>query len=1122
MPSCSACGFLVKPLFRFCPECGISAGALPKPPAQSPVARSPRPVARSRPGATAAGRTERKQVTVFLCDLCGSTEQVADFDPEQAQAHLERAVQLMRAGVTAFGGTLVQVRGDGLLAVFGAPLAQEDHALRACLAGIDIHHRATLAEAAQNATLAKAAQSAAAAGRAAALTMRVGLHSGEVLIGKAEKNSGSFYRTDGTAIHLAARLESLARPGTVLMSGATFRMVEGRIGARALGHHAIRGFATKVELFELAPDANGNWPADRRSADGSAVSHARQAVPIAGRSDVIHALRDIADAVLAKRRGASVIGLVGDAGFGKSRVLTELMKHAHASGFDVRAAHARSYASHVPFNLVAELMHALLGIASSQNPETARNSALLALRALPAEMVEHRSAALDLLNLGEPGPAWHGLPPTQKRRAIGKAIAALLRHRLRAAPVMLAIEDLHVADRESIRLLESVLQQFDLQRLIVCASYRPAFTHRWGDSHQFTEFAITALPAAAMHSIASTLLGAAPSLRDTRETLVLKAAGNPFFLQQLAMNLIDAGSLGGTPGNYALQGPLKKLNVPASIASVVGARVDHLPAQAKFVVEAAAILGDFVTPELLGPMIEAGRPAVELALRAATDAGLLSPPPPGSVAFSFSHSLVQESVSASLTHARRQWLHRKACEGLLAGPEAERDEHAAIILQHAMGGEVWQQAVELALSAMSRAIAHSANREAVGSFELGLQAAARVADDPAILPRELGLRIKALSALLPLGRMEDILANLERADAIARRLGDDQRLAALQMQLAVIHWTQGNYAIGLDAAQQAATAAARVHNTGLEMAAAQARLMLQHGAGRYAQVIAEARRMERKFAAHLGESELIPGWAVMAPVGVKVFLADSLARTGDRPAAQDAIDACYRELARQEHAFSRVLTDVIQAAIWSESARHDAVVTLLQDTVRLCRTHDLSTMLPPAIAALGGALARSGRVAEGVALLERAVGDKISLHGGRYNEFYIPVNLGIALTLAGRHGDAIAAATQAVAATRAFGQLGHHADALYVLAEAELGAGNRAAAITQFKAARQAATVCGMTALLHRATLQMEKISAPLAILATGTAAGAATVGTVGKPPAAGRAGKAARKPNQTQRSSNA
>ena len=1073
MPSCSACGYLVKPQFRFCPECGTAAGTSAIPPAKvaTVTATAPstahrgRKATRPRGDALPLERAERKQVTVLLCDLCGSTEQVADFDPEQTQAHLERAVQLMRAGVTAFGGTIVQIRGDGLLAVFGAPLALEDHALRACLAGIDIHRRAALAQ---------VSQLAANTGSATGLIMRVGLHSGEVLIGKAEKNSGAFYRTDGTAIHLAARLESLARPGTVLISGATHRMIDGRIDARSLGRHAIRGFAAKVELFELGPDADGNWP----TSGARVAAGTRAAIPLIGRDPVVDTLQGVAHAVVSGQRGASVIGLVGDAGFGKSRVLEEFKKHAGAAGCDVRSAHARSYASHISFSLVADLMRALLGVASSQEAATARHAALLALRELPADMVEHRPAAIDLLSLGDAGLAWSGMAPTQKRRAIGKAVSSLLRHRLRAAPVMLAIEDLHVADRESIRLLESVIQQFDLDRLIVCTTYRPAFTHRWGDSHQFREIAITPLPDTEMHQLASALLGSAPVLQKTRAALVARAGGNPFFLEQLALNLVDEGNLGDAAGHLAPQAPPKKLNVPASIASVIGARVDHLSVQAKAVVEAAAILGDFVTAELLGPMIAGNSSEVAQALRGATAAGLLNPPLPGAVAFSFSHSLVQESVSASLTHARRQWLHRKACEGLMAQPVLERDKNAAVILQHAIGGEVWYDAVDLALTAMSRAIAHSANREAVSSFDLGLQAAGRVAYDPALLPRELGLRIKALAALLPLGRIDQIIENLARADTIARELADDQRLATIHMQLAVIHWTQGNYATGLDAAGQAAGAAKRAGNTALEMAAAQARLMLKHGGGHYAQVIVEARQMERTFAAQLGESELIPGWAVIAQVGIKVFLADSLARCGELMAAQDALDACYLELSRQEHAFSRALTDVIQAAIWSEAGRHAEVVTMLQETVRLCRAHDLSTMSPPAIAALGGALACSGRVVEGLALLERADADKISLHGGRYNEFYIPVNLGIVLTLAGRHGDAVAAARRAVAATQAFGQAGHHADALYVLGEAECAAANPEAAFRHFEAARDAAAACGMTPLRSRATLQMEKLLA--------------------------------------------
>jgi tetratricopeptide (TPR) repeat protein len=958
----------------------------------------------------------------------------------------------MSDGINAYGGTVIQLLGDGLFALFGAPLAQEDHALRACLAALAIQRNASAAHAS-----------------GAPMTMRIGIHSGEVLVGTADEYVDAPYRADGSTIHLASRLEQLARPGTVVLSGATYRMVEGKIDALTLGRHPIRGFKTEIDLFEL--DLGAGSP-------GRMAAHAPAPRPIIGRKAMLERLAGIgADVRNGVRARGAGIGLVGDAGVGKSRLTVEFCIRAQADGFDVLPTYARSYAGHVPYSLIADLMRTCLNLTPRLDPTHQREIALTALGGLPGAFREHRPAVCDLLGLGEADRAWGALAPTQKRRAIGKALSWLIDRHLATAPVLMVVEDIHLADRESVRLIESVVQNFAERRFLLCATYRSTFTHRWSDTPWFTELQVEPLKADDMRQLASALLGTAPSLTDLQTRLVAKAEGNPFFFEQLAMNLVDQGSLTGKVGAYSYAGASADFRVPASIASVIGARVDHLPPEAKAAVEAAAILGDLISETLVASMLDADKSLIAGPLQIAVAAGLLNAPSSGQGSYSFTHSLVQESVSASLTRARRRTLHRKACDGLLTHSQGQADELASIVLHHAYNGEAWHQAVELALKAMSRAIAHSANREAIRVFEVGLDAAKRMDGDATMLPLELTLRVKALSALLPLGRTDDMIANLERAEVIAKLLGDHRRQAAMRLQLAVIYWIKGHYKPGLDSTHKAATAAIRARNRSLEMAAGQTRLMLHHGVGRYLDVIDEARRLQRRFASELAKREISPGWAILAPVAVKVFLADALARTGNLRGAQHALDAGYRELAHYEHAFSRVLVDLIQASVWVERGHPENAAALLEGAVKLCKAHDLTAMLPPAIAALGGALARIGRTLEAITLLERAVAEKINLQGGRYNEFYLPANLGLALSLAGRHDEAIAAGKQAVEATLAFGQGGHKAEALYMLAETEARAGHRAAAAARLIETQEAAAACGMALVERRAAALTKRLS---------------------------------------------
>jgi tetratricopeptide (TPR) repeat protein len=328
--------------------------------------------------------------------------------------------------------------------------------------------------------------------------------------------------------------------------------------------------------------------------------------------------------------------------------------------------------------------------------------------------------------------------------------------------------------------------------------------------------------------------------------------------------------------------------------------------------------------------------------------------------------------------------------------------------------------------------------------------------------RELALRIKALSVLLPLNRIDDGIANLGHAERLANLTGDHRRLAAMRVQLAVIQWTLGRYETGIESAHSAATAAILARDRNMEMAAAQARLMLLHAQGHYSEVVATARRISRRFATELARRELIPGWAIMASIGVRVFLADSLARLGNLSGAQRALDASYRELSHHQHAFSRVLTDFIQATHWMDLERFEEAAILLAAAAESCRTHDLTTMYPPVIAAMGGAMARAGRVEAGLALLEEAHRDGIHRQGGRYNEVYLPANLGIALSLAGRHTEALGFMQVALDSASTLGQAGHRADTLRLMGELRERAGDPEGAVASYQECRRAALACGM------------------------------------------------------------
>lgn len=1002
-------------------------------------------------GASLGAASARKQATVFFADICESTRNFAVDDPEEARSQLEPALRTMCEAVAAYGGIVSQLLGDGVLALFGAPVAQEDHALRACLAAVDLHRRVRTA----------------AADGAPRFDVRIGIDSGELAVGAVHEYSATYYRADGSPLHSAKRLEQHAPVGGTLIGAATMRLVQGQVEVlRELSVDA-KGFDQPLPAYELELSAVA--PLARR----------RQLAPLIGREAVLQALTEPLARVRAGR--LHVAGLRGEAGIGKSRLALALSERLADEGFASCWLTARAYRQQLPCDTVAELAVALLA-ADGENPGGRRDEAVRsAIEQTGDALAPHRSALADLLDLGEPGAAWDELSPALRRRRLTDALLALIDRRLAQGPLLIVIDDLFHIDRESQRVLESMLRRLERAPLLLCGTYRPEFAHRFSDAPWFTEYPLGPLDSGPMDRMADAILGSDPGVREISRALVERAGGNPFFLEQMAMALVDDGTLVGDPGAYRCTRQLDRLKPPASISSVVAARVDRLPAAAKAVLECAAVLGEPLVADRLAPMAGSSGPQVEAALRQACSSGLLVEAVTGEPGvFGFRHSLVQEVVAASLSRPRRRQLHRAAYD-VLRGASTATAEDPALQTQHAYAGEAWPEAAECAVRAMVRAIGRSANRDALNLFALGLDAVARPGQDETRMRRlELSLRMTALAALSPLGKMDEAVDNLDKAHAITRLLGDLRRESGVALQLAFVLWVLGQYERGLEAAAAAQASAQRTteHAAGrsAQMAAQQARMMLRHGQGRYRETLADARRVEQEFAHELATLALLPRWATIPSINVHVFAADSLAEIGDFAAAQAHCDAGYRELEKGDHAYSHILLDWVQGSLWLEQGRLQEAAALLADARRRCRVQDVPTMEPPIIARLCVAMARLGQIDAALALIEQAIEGQLDRLGGRYNAYYFPASHAAVLLEAGRFEAALAQARAALREAQRYGQRGYQARAALLLADVAARAGEPRLAAEHYALALAVAAECGMAGVEARAAHALQAV----------------------------------------------
>ncbi|MEY9450270.1 putative ATPase [Bradyrhizobium diazoefficiens] len=554
--------------------------------------------------------------------------------------------------------------------------------------------------------------------------------------------------------------------------------------------------------------------------------------------------------------------------------------------------------------------------------------------------------------------------------------------------------------------------------------------------------------------------------------LVARADGNPFFLEQLVITLIDDGSLEGTPGAYRLQRPLGELRVPGSIAAVIGARTDRLPEAAKSALEAAAVLGDPITRDLIATMQAVDIARAEELLALCVASGLLSCPEQTSLslesqAFAFRHALVRDVVLGVLTRSRLKALHRQAFLALHAQPGAADADAAPVLAHHSFKGEEWEQAAKFAIKSMARAISHSANQEALQLFEKGIQAARRVDGAPTAQALELALRLEAIGAMMALGQIDDIFSNMERAEAIAVQLNDQRARAAVSTETAVFLWMRGRFEQGLRYASQGLEAARLAQRRHMTMAAHQTRLMHLHALGRYAEAAIEGNVLLSEYGPELSAHYVQPGWAAIPIINLYAFHASTLWRLGDSEAGSAFCAKAYEILSNIDHPYSRLLIDTVQSQMWIENDELDRAERMMRMDLQQCRTHNVPTMLSVCMGVLGSALARNGKAAEAVPMLERGFADRIYEAAGPYGRTFMRVSLGVAYRKLRRLDDAIAVGRKAV--EQAAEEYGHQTEALYELAETLRHAGDQAGAEAHFKRVALAAERLGMPHYQRRA-----------------------------------------------------
>jgi class 3 adenylate cyclase/tetratricopeptide (TPR) repeat protein len=615
---------------------------------------------------------ERKLVTVLLADLKGSMELLADRDPEEARGLLDPVLQHMMEAVHHYEGTVNQVMGDGIMALFGAPLAHEDHALRACYAALRMQERVGRYSDEIQRT------------QGVPVQIRVGLNSGEVVVRSIGSDLHMDYSAVGQTTHLAARMEQMARPGSVLLTIATHQLVEGYVRIRPLGPLPVKGLGHPVEVFELL----GAAPTRTRLQ----VAATRGLTRFVGRDAELEQLRTS----LARAGGGrgQVVALVGEPGVGKSRLVWELAHSHRTDGWLVVESSSASYGKATTFAPVIHLLRTYFGLEDYDDARRAREKLTGRLLTLDEQLRPVLPALQGMLDIVVDDSTWRSLPPDRQRQQVVDGVKRVLLRESQVQPLLVVVEDLHWVDASTQGLLDSLVESLPSHRVLLLVNYRPEYRHGWGGKSYYTQIRLDPLPPASVETLLDGLLGSDAGLRPLLSLLTERAQGNPFFLEESVRALVETGVLTGERGAYRLAKPVDVVQVPATVRVILAARIDRLTAGDKALLEAASVVGKDVPLAVLQAVADLTDEEVAAGLGRLQAAEFfhearLFP----QVEYTFKHSLTHEVAYSTLLHERRRSLHARAVEAIERLYPHALAEHRHRLVHHAFRGEVWSKAL---------------------------------------------------------------------------------------------------------------------------------------------------------------------------------------------------------------------------------------------------------------------------------------------------------------------------------------------------------------------------------------------------------------------------------------------
>jgi class 3 adenylate cyclase/tetratricopeptide (TPR) repeat protein len=669
---CPTCGAESAPGARYCADCGAALPSAPPPSTGRPAPQAvAAPIAHHLADKIRQSKSvlegERKQVTVLFADVKGSMDLAEEMDPEEWSGIMQRFFKTLAEGVERFEGYVDKFTGDGIMALFGAPIAHEDHARRACYAALAMQDG--LRAYANELRLRQGLN----------FSVRLGLNSGEVIVGKIGDDLRMDYTAQGHTVGLASRMEQIAEPGKVYLTDHTASLVEGYFTLTDLGEMEIKGVHGAMHVYELLGLGQMRTRLD--------VSRSRGFSRFVGRGDEMQVL----ESALARARegNAQVVGIVGEAGLGKSRLCFEFLERCRARGLMTYETTGVAHGKAIPFLPMLRLFRAFFGISEQDSDATARERIAGRMLLLDERLRESLPLLFDFMGVPDPENPAPRIDPEAFQRQMFDIVRRVVQARGQRETQVNLLEDLHWFDSGSAAYLEPLIDAAVGTRTLTLVNFRPEYQAPWMGKSYYQQLPLAPLGPDAIRELVDALLGRDPSIAGLPKMIHERTGGNPFFTEEIVQSLIESGKLQGSKGAYRLVTAPDGLEVPSSVQAILAARIDRLADREKDVLQTAAVIGREFDEPTLAAVVEQAAPQLREALQALKDTEFVYEQSLYPIAeYIFKHPLTQEVALASQLQERRRRLHAAVARVIQAAHEEDLDQQAALLAHH------WEEAAD--------------------------------------------------------------------------------------------------------------------------------------------------------------------------------------------------------------------------------------------------------------------------------------------------------------------------------------------------------------------------------------------------------------------------------------------